>query len=519
MEKELSKLEQLKASRNPLRVIDDIYKEALEGIPLSDDYIGLLKWYGMYPHINSENKEDKKYFMKRIKLVDASLNLEQLKVMAKIGKEYAQGLVDFTVRENVQFHFIQIKDLPTIFELLKSVGLTSRMASGDGPRPIVTCPVSGVDANEIFDVTKIVKEIDTYFDTHEDEFCNFPRKYKISVSGCACHCCGHEVQDIAFTAFKRDDEVIFDLTLAGGLAKSKQIAYRANRYVKQEQIKDVAIAVAEIFRDNGNRYNRNKARVRHLVNEWGLEKFVDAIEDKLGYKLEVGEVEPKITPIEKRNHFGINKSKVEGESFIGFATTAGRIPGEDFEKFAQIIEKYDAKGIRLTTTQNFIVYGVKDEVAEDLANDFDELGYPYKPNTFRARTQSCTGIEFCKFGITETKAYANRLIKHLETKFPNFNEYVMISISGCGNSCSHPQVSDIGLVGCKTRVDGQRVDAYDIQLGGHLEGTIKSQIARSTKVKVPADEIPSFLEKLITGYQENNLGTNSFKQYLTKVEI
>ncbi|RXJ95168.1 ferredoxin--nitrite reductase [Malaciobacter molluscorum] len=519
MEKELSKLEQLKASRNPLRVIDDIYKEANEGIALSEDYIGLLKWYGMYPHINSENKEDKKYFMKRIKLVDASLNLEQLKVMAKIGKEYAQGLVDFTTRENVQFHFIQIKDLPTIFELLKSVGLTSRMASGDGPRPIVTCPVSGVDANEIFDVTKIVKEIDTYFDTHEDEFCNFPRKYKISVSGCACHCCGHEIQDIAFTAFKRGEEVLFDLTLAGGLAKSKQIAYRANRYVKQEQIKDVAIAVAEIFRDNGNRYNRNKARVRHLVNEWGLEKFVNAIEEKLGYKLEEGLEEPEITPIENRNHFGINKSKIEGESFVGFATIAGRVPGEDFEKFAEIIQKYDAKGIRLTTRQNFIVYGVKDDVVEELANEFESIGYAYKPNTFRARTQSCTGREFCKFGITETKTYANKLIKHLETKFPDFKEYVMISVSGCGNACSHPQVADIGLVGCKTRVDGERVDAYDIQLGGHLQGTQKSKIAISTKVKIPATEVPSFLEKLINDYESDSLGTANFKEYLTKVEI
>ena len=164
MAKELSALEQLKASRNPLRVIDDIYKEANEGIPLSNDYIGLLKWYGMYPHVNSEGLEDKKYFMKRIKLVDTRMNLEQLKVMAKIGRDYAQGLVDFTTRQNVQFHFIQIKDMPEIFKLLESVGLTSRMASGDGPRPIMTCPVSGIDEDEIYDVQELVKSVDSYFD-------------------------------------------------------------------------------------------------------------------------------------------------------------------------------------------------------------------------------------------------------------------------------------------------------------------------------------------------------------------
>lgn len=519
MEKELSKLEQLKASRNPLKVIDDIYKEANEGVPLSEDYIGLLKWYGMYPHINHGDLEDKKYFMKRIKLVDASMNLEQLKVMGKIAKEYAQGLVDFTTRENVQFHYIQIKDLPAIFDLLKSVGLTSRMASGDGPRPIVTCPVSGLDANEIFDVNSLVKSVDSYFDANDDRFCNFPRKYKMGISGCSCHCTPHEIQDVAFTAFKRGDEVLFDLTIAGGLSKSKQIAYRANRYVKEEQVQDVAVAIAEIFRDNGNRANRNKARVRHLVNEWGVEEFVKQLEKELGYALEVGMAEPVITPSQNRNHFGINKAKVEGESYVGFATVAGRISGDDFESFANIIEKYDAKGIRLTTTQNFVVYGVKDEAAEDLAEEFKSLGFEYEPNSFVARTQSCTGSKFCKFGITETKEYATSLIKYLEKQLPDFDEKLMISISGCGNTCSHPQISDIGLIGCKTRVEGERVEAYELHLGGHLEGTVKSKFAQSTKIKIPADEVGEYLVKLINDYKVDNLGSSTIKEYLSKVEL
>lgn len=222
-EKELSPLEQLKASRNPLRVVDDMFKEAQEGVPLKDEYIGLLKWYGMYPHINGEETEDKAYFMKRIKLTDAKMTAKQLEVMAKIGQDYAQGLVDFTDRQNVQFHFIEIKDIPAIFELLDSVGLTSRMASGDGPRPIMTSPVGGIDADEIIDASTIAKEIDTYFDENEDRFCNFPRKYKIGVSGCSKHAAAHEIQDVAFTAFKDENgEVLFDLTVAGGLSKSKQ---------------------------------------------------------------------------------------------------------------------------------------------------------------------------------------------------------------------------------------------------------------------------------------------------------
>ena len=520
-EKELSALEQLKASRNPLKVIEDIYKEAQEGIPLSDDYISLLKWYGMYPHINSKNLEDKKYFMKRIKVVDAKINLEQLEVLAKIGQKYAQGLVDFTNRQNVQFHYIEIKDLPEIFKLLMSVGLTSRMASGDGPRPIMTSAVGGIDPNEIIDASYLVKELDTYFDENDERFCNFSRKYKVGISGCGKHTATHEVQDIAFTAFKtKNDEVLFDLTLAGGLSKSKQIAYRANRYVKAEQVKDVAVVCAEIFRDNGNRANRNKARVRHLVNEWGLEEFVKEIENRLGYTLQDGLIEPQITPFENRNHFGIHKAKQEGESFIGFATNSGRVAGEDFQKISDICKKYDVRGLTLTSTQNFIIYGVKTKDAQILADEIDALGYPYTPSPFRARLQSCTGTEFCKFGITETKEFAKVVVKELEKNHPNFKENITMAISGCGNACSHPQISDIGFVGTKVRDENKnRVEGYDVILGGQLHGEKGSRFAHKTGVKVTASNLVNFVGDLISSYENDNLGESTFKEYLNKVEL
>ena len=518
---ELSAVEQLKASRNPLKVIEDVYKEANENIPLSDEYIGLLKWYGMYPHINAEGSEDKKYFMKRIKLVDTKMNLAQLEVMADIGLKYAQGLVDFTDRQNIQYHYIQIKDIPAMFELLDSVGLTSRMASGDGPRPIMTSPVGGIDADEFIDAGIIAKEVDTYFDENEDRFCNFPRKYKIGISGCSRHAAAHEIQDVAFTAFKDENgEVLFDLTLAGGLSKSKQIALRANRYVKPEQVKDVSVVCAEIFRDNGNRANRNKARVRHLVNEWGLEKFVDEIENQLGYKLQVGEVEPKITAFENRNHFGIHKAKQEGESFVEFATNSGRVTGEDFKKLSDICNKYEVSGLALTSTQNFIIYGIKDEVAQALADEVDALGFPYNPSPFRARLQSCTGSEFCKFGITETKEYAKVVVEQLEEKHPEFSENIMIAISGCGNGCSQPQIADIGFVGTKVRdEDGKRVEGYDVLLGGHLEGEKNSRIARKTGIKVEASKLVDFVGELIASYNDDNLGQDTFKKYLNIVEL
>ncbi len=520
MKNELSKLEQLKASRPPLQVIEDIYKEAQEGIALSDDYIGLLKYYGMYPHINHEKTEDKNYFMKRIKLVDASMNLEQLKVMGEIGQKYAQGLVDFTTRENVQFHYIQIKDLPEIFTLLHNVGLTSRMASGDGPRPIVTCPVSGIDKDEIYDALHLVNEVDTFFDEHSDEYTNFPRKYKIGISGCKCCCTPYEIQDVAFRAFEKDGEVLFDLTVGGGLSKSKQIAYRAKRYVKTSQVKDVSVKCSEIFKDHGNRQSRNKARVRHLVNEWGLEKFIEELENRLGYSLMPGIQEPIVESFENRNHFGINKAKQKGFSYIGCATNSGRVEGSDFVKIYEILKKYDAQGIRLTTTQNFIIYGVKDEIAQELANEMSDLGYPYQPTIFRARMQSCTGKEFCKFGVTETKAFSKELVLALEKKFPNFKENIMIAISGCPNACSHPQISDIGLIGCKVKdEEGNRVEGYEIHYGGTLKGESSSVFAKPSGIKIPASEVTDYISDLINSYQDNPKDSSTFKEYISKIEI
>ncbi|NQY92903.1 MAG: nitrite/sulfite reductase [Campylobacteraceae bacterium] len=520
MEKELSKVEILKASRPPLKVIDDIYIEAEGGVPLSGDYIGLLKWYGMYPHINHGKTEDKNYFMKRVKLVDASMNLEQLRVMGEIGEKYAQGLIDFTTRENIQFHYIEIKDLPAIFDLMKSVGLTSRMASGDGPRPIVACPVAGLDIDEIYDATHLVKEVDTYFDQNSDQYSNFPRKYKLGISGCKCACTPYEIQDIAFRAFKQNDEVLFDLTVGGGLSKSKQIAYRAKRYVKIDQVKDVAVVCSEIFRDHGNRQSRSKARVRHLVNDWGLEKFVAEIETRLGYTLMTGEVEPEVESFENRNHLGINKAVQKGESYIGFATNAGRVAGSDFVKMYHILKKYDAKGMRLTTTQNFVVFGVKDEVAQNIADEIDALGYPYEPTIFRARMQSCTGSEFCKFGITETKTFTQKVILELEEKFPNFEENIMISISGCVNACSHPQISDIGFIGCKVKNDeGKRVEGYEIHYGGNLKGEKSSVFATPTGIKIPATKVTDHISDLITQYQEDPKDTATFKEYIAAIPI
>ena len=493
----LSKVELLKAERPPLEIIQDIYLEAKGGEVIDEEHIALLKWYGMYPHANKDKSEDRAYYMKRIKLIDGRMDAKALTIMSDIALKYAKGYIDFTTRQNVQFHYIQIKDLPAIFEAFENTALTSRLASGDGPRPIVNCPVSGIDKDDIIDVNPIIRELDKFFDENSEEFSNLPRKYKVGISGCKCHCMGHEIQDVAFTAFRQDGEVLFDLSIGGGLSKSKRIATRAKRYVKPEQVKDVAVGGAELFRDFGNRENRSKARVRHLLEEWGIEKFVEELEKKLEFDLIVGEIEPKITPYQQREHFGVHKSSAKGESYIGCATNRGRVSGEQFKALSDLINRYEAGGIALTTTQNFVVYGVKDERVDEFLKELKLIGFTPNPSRFEARTQSCTGAGFCKFAITETKNFTSKLIEHLENRFPDFNKPISIAVSGCPNGCSHPHIVDIGLIGTKVKTDEGRVDGYEIHLGGTLHGEKGSKFGEKNGDKVPTTEIFKYIENLI----------------------
>jgi len=417
--------------------------------------------------------------------------------MSNIALIYAQGYIDFTTRQNIQFHYIQIKDLPAIFKAFEDTALTSRLASGDGPRPIVNCPVSGLDKGDIYDVNPIIKELDKFFDDNNEEFSNLPRKYKVGISGCKCHCMGHEIQDVGFTAFKKDEKVLFDLTIGGGLSKSKRIATRANRYIKPEQIKEVAIAGAELFRDFGNRDNRSKARVRHLLEEWGIEKFVEELEKKLNFELEIGLEEPNITPYAQREHFGVHDSTTKGESYIGCATNRGRVKGEQFKQLSDLINRYDAGGIALTTTQNFVIYGVKNSSINKFLVELKEIGFTSSPSRFEARTQSCTGLGFCKFAITETKNFTSSLISHLENKFPNFDKPISIAVSGCPNGCSHPHIVDIGLIGTKIKTEEGRVPGYEIHLGGTLHGEKGSKFGEKNGDKIPTTEIFQYVENLI----------------------
>ena len=511
-ENKAQRVERIKREKDGLDVIQDIYRYAVTGEEVDSEDIDRFKWYGMYTQNRNLQDEDDStlYFMLRVKLEGGELTLPQLKIVSEICEKYTRGTADFTTRQDIQFHFIRVVDLPEVFRLLDTVGLSSIFAAGDVPRNVVSCPVNGIDHEEIADVTDIVEKLNELFKGNKI-FSNLPRKYKVGVNGCSKNCMHHEMQDLSFNAVKLENgKIQFAVSVGGGLASNRRVADHIG-YVTPSQVIPLAKAVTKIYRDHGLREKRNKARLGHLIEEWGIEKFKEELQNSLTFQMKP-ENELEYVNSKFREHFGINESKEDGTSFIGCALNSGHIGLDGINNLIKIFEEFDAKSLKTTVTQNIVITGVPSSNAQAMAKALEEVGISPFPSNFKARVQACTGLDFCKFAISETKGVAKNLVEHLENKFPEFGERVSISVNGCPNSCAHPHIVDIGLMGTKVKnEEGVSVVGYELLVGGFLEG-VKSQFNQKTGIKFPVEKVNETIEDLVTNYQASNFTT--FRDYL-----
>ncbi|MBW6488282.1 nitrite/sulfite reductase [Sulfurimonas sp.] len=499
-ETKAQRVERIKKEKNGLDVLKDIYRYAKSGEEVDPEDIDRFKWYGLYTqnrNLQDEN-DNTLYFMLRVKLEGGRLDIKGLEAVEEVSRKYARGTADFTTRQDLQFHFIKVADLPAIFSRLSEAGLTTVFAAGDVARNIVTCPVSDVDRERIYDVEAIVKDVYNYFDANR-EISNLPRKYKVGISACSKQCASHEIQDLSFNAKKSaKGKVLFDVSIGGGLASNKRIASYIGS-IESHQILAVTKAVTEIYRDYGNRENRNRARLGHLLDSLGMEKFVEILHPKIEFTIKKDEAQ-SYTPYANREHFGAHESIKDARSYIGCAIEGGRIGADGLEKFLKIAKKYDITNIRATATQNFVITDLPSENIHVVEEKLKEMGIDVNPSPFKARMLSCTGMNFCKFAVSETKNLAAKLVEHLEKRFPNFEEKLSFSVNGCPNSCAHPHIVDIGLLGCKVKRNGESVSGFELVLGGNLEGD-KSSFGRKTGIKFAADDTFRVVESIVESYQ------------------
>jgi sulfite reductase (ferredoxin) len=524
----LNKNEESKKNDDGLNVrqrIIDIYSQyGFDSIDPAD-LRGRFRWYGLYtqrrPGIDGgktailEPEElDDRYFMLRIRIDGGQLTSEQLRVIAGISRDHARGTADVTDRQNIQLHWVEIESVPAIWEALEAVGLDTTEACGDTPRVVLGCPLAGVDSDELIDGTAEIDAIHERF-IGDPSLSNLPRKFKSSVSGCPGQCTHHEINDIAFAGVRHPEtgEAGYDLWVGGGLSTNPMLAKRLGAFVKPGQVPEVWAAVAAVFRDYGYRRLRHRARIKFLVADWGPQRFREVLEKEyLGYALPDGPA-PQAPEAGDRDHIGVRPQR-DGNFYVGFAPRVGRLDADALFAIADLAERYGSGRVRTTAQQKMVIVDVPAGQTSALTAELEAADLRVTPSAFRRHTMACTGIEFCKLAIVETKARAASLIDELERRLPDFDVPVTINVNGCPNSCARIQVADIGLKGqLVTDGAGNQVEGFQVHLGGTLNGgdAVGSGFGRKVRgLKTTSDELPDYVERVLRRFQEARVGDESF---------
>ncbi|HWV26587.1 MAG TPA: nitrite/sulfite reductase [Aeromicrobium sp.] len=522
--------EQSKKDDDALNVrarIENIY--AHRGFDSIDpgDMRGRFRWWGLYTQrkpgidggktgaLEPEELEDK-YFMLRVRIDGGQLDLAQLRTIGELSTEFARDTADLTDRHNVQYHWIDIRDVPTIWQRLEAVGLQTQEACGDCPRTMLGSPVAGVSADEIIDGTPALRAI---VDEHigSKEFSNLPRKYKTAISGHPDHDVVPQVNDIAFTgAIHPELGPGFDVWVGGGLSTNPMLAQRLGVWVALEDVADVWVGVTSIFRDYGYRRLRSRARLKFLVADWGVERFRQVLEDEY-LKRKLPDLDDPSAPETPADHVGVFP-QTDGRFFVGATATVGRISGTTLQKLADIVEAHGSNRIRTTPMQKVLILDVEPDRVESLISALDEIGLQVRPSPWRRNTLACTGIEFCKLAIVNTKDRAAELIDHLELAIPDLDVPITINVNGCPNSCARIQTGDIGLKGqLVLDEDGNQVGGFQVHLGGGL-GLDPSFGRKLRGHKVTEAGLNDYVERIVHTYLKERDHGESFSAWVARAD-
>jgi sulfite reductase (ferredoxin) len=507
------RVERLKRTKNPWDGLDEIRRFAREGFgSIPPEWIGTyFRWWGVYTQGDGAGVTGGQggvgralqRFMVRIRIPNGIMTSHQLRAVADLTRQHANGIADLTVRQNIQLHWVTIESLPELLDGLWQVGLNTTGACGDVVRNVTGCPVAGVDADEIVDASPLVLEASRLL-AGNAEFYNLPRKFKISIAGCRQWCSYPEINDIGLTAITRvlggKPEVGFSLRVAGGLSANPYLGARLNAFVGWNQVIPVIKGITELFRDSDVlREHRERARLKFLFlrHGWTADRFLGELEDRIGFRLDPA-VEEHAPDDVYRDHVGIHAQKQSGLSTVGAVALRGRITADQMNSAADLAERFASGELRATNMQNLLVVNVPTINAESLAKELDDVGLRVGGSAFARGTIACSGTEFCKIAITETKSFSRWLVEELEERFPGFDQHLKLHVTGCPNSCGQHWIADVGLEGKKIKVHDRFVDAYYFCVGGALG--LHQATARPVGYRCAATDVPDALERLLGQY-------------------
>ncbi|HUY86440.1 MAG TPA: hypothetical protein VMU77_04955 [Acidimicrobiales bacterium] len=535
---ELSQVERWKLERHPLDVYQSVVErysiEGAESIQSVEGEVERLKWVGLYPQ-----RQGGDAFMLRVKAPGGRLNAVQARAIGQAAAEFTRSpdpnplfgdaYCDVTTRQTIQLHWLKIADVPRVWERFAKVGLTTVQACGDSSRNVLCCPVSGVDADEVFDAYPVAEAISEFF-TGNREYANLPRKFKMSVTGCREDCAQAEINDIGMWPARLDDGTVgFNILVGGGLSDGPRMASDIDVFITPDQAVEATRAIAQLFGELGNRENRGICRMRYLVQELGPEGFRAEMAKRASFPLQVaGE---SLTKRYRGDHIGIHRQRQEGFSYVGLNVPVGRLVAESLIQIARLAEEYGDGELRLTTDQNVVLTGISDAKLDAFLAEPILSRYSPNPGPFQRGVVACTGTEFCRFAIVETKARALGWAKYMDENFADLisgtskgsadsngalsdRGIVRMHFSGCPASCAQPQIADIGFRGDTAHVNGQIVEAVDVGLGGSLGSD--SAFIDWVQGAMPVEEIPAGLSDLFGRYGDERRDGEHFRQWVRR---
>ena len=522
--------ERMKRDDDPLNVrarIENIY--AKRGFASIDpaDLRGRFRWWGLYtqraPGLDGgktasleEHELDDEFFMLRVRSDGALLSADQLRVLGGISTDFARDTADITDRQNIQYHWIRIEDVPTIWQRLESVGLQTQEACGDSPRGFLGSPVAGVAADEIIDGTSALEEIKRRY-IGDPAYSNLPRKFKTALTGHPSHDVAPEVNDVAFVGTVHPElGPGFDLWVGGGLSTNPMLAQKLGVWIPLDEVPDAWEAVISVFRDYGYRRLRSRARLKFLVADWGVEKFREILENEyLGREL-VDCPSPPV-PSVSGDHIGVHAQK-DGRYYVGATSTVGRINGRVLTSLGDLVEQYGASGVHLTAYQKLVILGVEGDKVGALLEDLEQIGLSARPSNWRRSTMACTGIEFCKLAIVDTKDRATALVAELEERFPDLDVPISVNVNGCPNACARTQVADIGLKGQLVLDDDARqVEGFQVHLGGGLG--LDPKFGRKLRAhKVTSAGLGDYVANVVSAFLAEREDGESFAAWVARAD-
>lgn len=520
------KIKQERSGLSVVRRVTEIYsKEGWDSFE-KEDLIPRMKWMGLYTqrrqdlgtehtgHADAYELSDR-YFMMRIRLDGGLASPERLRVIGEISRDYARSTADLTDRQNIQLHWIQVEDIPTIWGKLETVGLNTAFGAGDVPRVILGSPVAGVAKDEIIDATPAIEEIHRrYIGT--EEFANLPRKFKSAISGNSRQDVTHEIQDLAFIGSVHPEYGPgFETFVGGGLSTNPTLAQSLGNWCSLEEVPEIWAAAVKLFQDYGYRRNRKRARLKFLIKDLGLAEFTRILEEEyLGHPLTPGPHNP-INP-GYRDHVGRHEQK-DGTYYLGVKPLVGHIPGEQLIRVADIADTYGVTRIRLTTNKELLFLDVDKEKLDALSQELRAVGLEENPSEFRRGILTCTGLEFCKLAHTTTRTLGIELIDELEQRLGDLDVPLRIAINGCPNSCARTQIADIGLKGQTIPTENGYAEGFQVHLGG--SATFNPNFGRKLRGhKVLASEVGDYIVRVVTKYREQRTEGEQFQQWVVRAD-